>query len=98
MNTHIIHIDPDTDIAQGINIAAEKVAASVPENNARKLVAHMAKIIYMLDYIDKTGHATPDDKRKLHIFRECLAYAELPHISLYLSQNKNTNENTSNQE
>jgi hypothetical protein len=88
MNTHIIHIDPDTDIVHGITVAAEKVAADVPEENARKLVAHLAKIIYMKDYIIKSGHGTPNDIRELHIFRECLAYAELPHIALYLSPKK----------
>jgi hypothetical protein len=82
---HIVRIDADTDIGQGFEMAAEQVAADVPEQSARKLVKRMAQLIYMQEYIKQTGHATEQDKRDLAIFQECFAHAELPNLSIILS-------------
>ena len=85
MSTHIVHIDGDTDIAAGLRIAADKIAASQPEERARKLVSHMAMLIFMLSYVEKTGKATEQEKRDISIFRECFRYAELPELGIELS-------------
>lgn len=85
---HIVHIDPDTDIGEGIKTAAAKMAATVPEIRARKLVSHIMQLVFMLEYIKTTGNASEQELRDLSIFRECLAYAELPILSLELTPHK----------
>lgn len=82
---HIVRIDADTDIGKGFEVAAEQIAADVPEQSARKLVKRMAQLIYMQKYIKQAGQASEQDERDLAIFEECFAHAELPNLSIILS-------------
>lgn len=80
----IYHIDGETDPEKGMFLAADEIAAEVPEDKARALVAHLAKLIYMLSYIEQRKLADLLDQRVLSILRECFAAAKLPTLEIKL--------------
>lgn len=82
---HIFHIDGNTDPEDGIFIAANKIAEEVPEKQARALVAHTAKLIFMLSYLEKRKLADVLDTQVLSILRENFSAAQLPTLKITLS-------------
>lgn len=82
---HIFRFDKETEPEEGMLLASQKIAAEVPEANARNLVTRIAMLILMLSYIEKKGLATEEDKKNLSIFKECFAASSLPEIKINLA-------------